>query len=165
MHVRSTKVLLELDEGLLLLVDAEAAFFNQTRLRTLRKLLLEALETRAKVRGEEIPKIEPWAPGEAPAIDYGTDESIQTSGQAVVTVSQLSAPVKYPAPRINVLGGDIISVRFSEENGTVIKSRPVRTAHESVTGFQSVTGYTLPQHVTAGEAQTPAEVRIEGLKK
>ncbi len=142
MHVRSTKVLLELDEGLLSLVDAEAV--GGTRLATIRMLLVEALEGRARDRGEELPRIEPWTPELQgtwrPGIDYGTDESIRTSGQAAEVTS---------------LGKEIISVKFSE-NKTVIRSRPVRTAHEVVTSGASI---------TAGDPQTPSEARIEGLKK
>lgn len=164
MHVRSTKVLLELDEGLLSLVDAEAV--GRTRLTTLRTLLVEALEARARDRGEELPRIEPWTAG----VDYGVylgpcvgAELIKFSEVAHTDRADLITDAEIVVSSLP--GKDVISVSLNEGNETVIRSRPVRTAHESVAGFQSVTGYTLPQHVTAGDAQTPSEERIERLKK
>lgn len=57
MHVRSAKILIELDEGLMGLLDAERG--DRTRVGLIRQLISESLTARAIARGEEAPSAEP----------------------------------------------------------------------------------------------------------
>lgn len=148
------KVLIDLDEGLLSLLDAEAAFFGQTRLRTLRKLLTEALRARARVRGEEFPEVEPWTAGVAysrcgrPSLTPGYapcrrpphedgpcahDLSFETcdrcsSGDACERRETCFAD----AEAVYRKGTDVIAARVNDGTQAVILSRPARAAHEAI---------------------------------
>lgn len=139
------KVLIDLDEGLLSLLDAEATFFGQTRLRTLRKLLTEALRARARVRGEEFPEVEPWTAGVA----------YSRCGRPSLTPGY--APCRRPphedgpcahdcfadAEAVYRKGTDVIAARVNDGTQAVILSRPARAAHEAIADISPSIGQAI----------------------
>lgn len=170
------KVLVDLDEGLLQLVDAEASAAGATRLKVVRELLVEGLRARAAGRGEEFPEVEAWCPQDELVVALRTHECTDrcvpaaACGRASLTPGY--APCRRPqhddgpcaherAPQILsscwISGQDMIGVDSSLREGTIIVSRPVRTAHEALTGKHASL---LTVSSIASEAQTVAEERM-----
>jgi hypothetical protein len=183
------KVLVELDAGLLQLVDAEAraagAGAGVPRLKVVRELIVEGLRARAAGRGEEFPEVEAWRPQDELAAALRAHECTDRCVPAAVcgraSLTPGYAPCRRPpheegpcaherAPQILsscwISGQDMIGVDSSMKEGTIIVSRPVRTAHEVVTCSVSDEGLdrlrrAYPDGIPPGEVITLSGDEIE----
>ncbi len=193
MNVKPKSILLELDAGLLGMVDAEASSSSRTRLDTLRALILLGLGKTAQARGEEVPEAVTWQSQASwykdPVISgvlhecdvYVTSEEIRENARIPEGMTKIEKGTRIPMPILTEEEHTALMEQFEalqrEQSEIQIHSfnaQPIQIPEKEGTAIVGASGLartlakpvrTAHEALTSGDNQTPGEQRIEDLTK